>query len=92
MSVGVKAASSSSSEQATVLAPLRSLLPRSHRLTLDALAVTVVGQATLGIVTLLSFVPVSLGAAHQAGSLTLFTVSLLLLRLLRTAVRRLPLP
>jgi len=69
--------------------PLRSLLPRSHRLTLDALAVTVVGQASLGIVTLLSFVPVSLGAAHQAGSLTLFSVSLVLVRLLRTAVRRL---
>jgi hypothetical protein len=38
---------------------------------------------TLGISTLLTYVPVSLGAAHQAGALTLFTVVLGLLHSLR---------
>ncbi|KAF8414309.1 hypothetical protein HHK36_002311 [Tetracentron sinense] len=35
-------------------------------------------QVTLGISTLLSYVPVSLGSAHQAGALTLFTLVILL--------------
>jgi hypothetical protein len=33
-------------------------------------------QVTLGISTLLLYVPVNLAAAHQAGSLTLFTICL----------------
>lgn len=40
-------------------------------------------QVTLGISTLLLYVPVSLGSAHQAGALTLFTVVLTLLHTLR---------
>ena len=40
-------------------------------------------QVTLGISTLLTYVPVSLGSAHQAGALTLFTVMLMLLHSLR---------
>ncbi|KAL2630335.1 hypothetical protein R1flu_015021 [Riccia fluitans] len=40
-------------------------------------------QVTLGISTLLMYVPVSLGSAHQAGALTLFTVVLALLHTLR---------
>lgn len=35
-------------------------------------------QVTLGVSTLLSYVPVSLGTAHQAGALTLLTLMLLL--------------
>ncbi|XP_010536776.1 PREDICTED: cytochrome c oxidase assembly protein COX15 isoform X2 [Tarenaya hassleriana] len=35
-------------------------------------------QVTLGVSTLLSYVPVSLGSAHQAGALTLLTLMLLL--------------
>lgn len=35
-------------------------------------------QVTLGITTLLSYVPVSLGSAHQAGALTLLTLMILL--------------
>ncbi|XP_059453153.1 cytochrome c oxidase assembly protein COX15 [Corylus avellana] len=35
-------------------------------------------QVTLGISTLLSYVPVSLGTAHQAGALTLLTLMMLL--------------
>lgn len=37
-----------------------------------------VPQVTLGVSTLLSYVPVSLGTAHQAGALTLLTLVILL--------------
>ncbi len=47
-------------------------------------------QVTLGITTLLTYVPVSLGAAHQAGALTLFTVVLGLLHSLRRPTTALP--
>ncbi|CAM6099605.1 unnamed protein product [Calypogeia fissa] len=40
-------------------------------------------QVTLGISALLLYVPVSLGSAHQAGALTLFTIVLTLLHTLR---------
>ncbi|XP_062081373.1 cytochrome c oxidase assembly protein COX15-like [Humulus lupulus] len=40
-------------------------------------------QVTLGISTLLSFVPVSLGSAHQAGALTLMSLMILLIHTLR---------
>ncbi|KAL6554726.1 Cytochrome c oxidase assembly protein cox15 [Orobanche hederae] len=40
-------------------------------------------QVTLGISTLLSYVPVSLGTAHQAGALTLLTLMILLNHTLR---------
>lgn len=40
-------------------------------------------QVTLGITTLLSYVPVSLGSAHQAGALTLLTLMILLNHTLR---------
>jgi cytochrome c oxidase assembly protein subunit 15 len=38
---------------------------------------------TLGVTTLLHYVPVSLGSAHQAGALTLFTLALALLHAVR---------
>lgn len=40
-------------------------------------------QVTLGITTLLSYVPVSLGSAHQAGALTLLSLFILLNHTLR---------
>ncbi|XP_062081401.1 cytochrome c oxidase assembly protein COX15-like [Humulus lupulus] len=40
-------------------------------------------QVTLGISTLLSYVPVSLGSAHQAGALTLMSLMILLIHTLR---------
>ncbi|CAN6861806.1 unnamed protein product [Brassica oleracea] len=40
-------------------------------------------QVTLGVSTLLSYVPVSLGSAHQAGALTFLTLMLLLNHTLR---------
>lgn len=42
-------------------------------------------QVTMGVTTLLTYVPVSLGAAHQAGALALFTGVLTLLHSLRPA-------
>lgn len=58
------------------------LPPLSRRL-LDASAVMTMAQVTLGITTLLTYVPPSLGTAHQAGALTLFTLLLALLHSLR---------
>ncbi|KAJ4842690.1 Cytochrome c oxidase assembly protein cox15 [Turnera subulata] len=40
-------------------------------------------QVTLGVSTLLSYVPVSLGSAHQAGALTLLTLMIILNHTLR---------
>lgn len=42
-------------------------------------------QVTLGITTLMTCVPPSLGSAHQAGALTLVTLVLALLHTLRRA-------
>jgi len=53
---------------------------RIFHLLLGMLAV----QVTLGITTLMHFVPVPLAAAHQAGALLLFTLALLLSHRLRT--------
>lgn len=55
----------------------------SSRLLLHALMATTCAQVGLGIATLLSHVPVSLGTAHQAGALTLFSLMLGLLYSLR---------
>ena len=41
-------------------------------------------QAVLGVATLVLFVPVWLGALHQAGALLLFTAGLWVLRVFRT--------
>ncbi len=53
-------------------------LPFSIRAGFHLLAAAVVLQVSLGISTLLLAVPVSLAAAHQAGGVLLFTVSLYL--------------
>ena len=45
-------------------------------------------QVTLGVSTLLAYVPVSLGSAHQAGVLTLFTIVLALTHNLRRQPQR----
>jgi len=61
----------------------RVVLPPQARLATNLLAAAVSGQFALGIVTLLNAVPVSLGAAHQGGALTVFTVALYLMHTLR---------
>ncbi|KAH8940037.1 hypothetical protein BDL97_15G066900 [Sphagnum fallax] len=53
------------------------------RLLLNATLGMATLQVTLGISTLLTYVPASLGAAHQAGALTLFTIVLALMHSLR---------
>ena len=47
------------------------------------MGVAVCGQVALGITTLLLYVPVSLGAAHQAGAMVLWTVALGLIHSLK---------
>eukprot|EP00019_Armaparvus_languidus_P010321 CAMPEP_0168586148 /NCGR_PEP_ID=MMETSP0420-20121227/4116_1 /TAXON_ID=498008 /ORGANISM="Pessonella sp." /LENGTH=273 /DNA_ID=CAMNT_0008621193 /DNA_START=400 /DNA_END=1218 /DNA_ORIENTATION=+ len=47
--------------------------PRRVRMALAAMALGVVAQASIGITTLLLFVPIPLAAAHQAGSLGVLT-------------------
>ncbi|PSC75229.1 cytochrome c oxidase assembly COX15 [Micractinium conductrix] len=54
-------------------------LPRASRLVLHALAAATACQVALGITTLLTYVPVPLGAAHQGGAMVLFTLMLGLL-------------
>ena len=51
-------------------------LPKTVRNALNYLAAIVSLQYTLGITTLLTYVPTSIASAHQAGSLTLFTFAL----------------
>ncbi len=53
-------------------------LPGVVRAGVHLLAIAVIVQVTLGISTLLLAVPVTLAAAHQAGGILLFTVSLYL--------------
>mmetsp|Transcript_26875 Transcript_26875/g.50712 ORF Transcript_26875/g.50712 Transcript_26875/m.50712 type:complete len:405 (+) Transcript_26875:38-1252(+) len=55
---------------------------------LMAVGITVLGQYSLGVVTLLNYAPISLAAAHQVGSLAVFTSGLYLAHSLRYASRR----
>ena len=55
------------------------------RAALHGAAAAALCQLGLGIATLLAFVPVPLGAAHQAGAMVVFTASLVALRLLYPA-------
>ena len=54
----------------------RAHVPRRTRRALDLLLIMVMVQVTLGISTLLLFVPVPLAALHQAGAVTLFGLAL----------------
>jgi cytochrome c oxidase assembly protein subunit 15 len=45
----------------------------------------VAGQYVLGVTTLMNYVPVELGTAHQAGALTLWTLTLWVLHSMRPA-------
>jgi len=74
------------------LSPSRALaLTPQARKGLYAVGIAATAQASLGIVTLLSYVPISLAAAHQLGSIVVFTSSLYLghaLRYARPAITR----
>jgi len=65
-------------------------LPAPTRACLHLLLAGTAAQVTLGISTLLTYVPVSLGAAHQAGALGLFTAALGLMHTLRPPAARPP--
>ncbi|KAG0003490.1 Cytochrome c oxidase assembly protein cox15 [Entomortierella chlamydospora] len=58
-------------------------LPLHARLGVNILLGVACGQVGLGIATLLYMVPVSLGTAHQAGSLTLLTAAMYLMHSLK---------
>lgn len=61
------------------------LLTPQARTGLYAVAIAATGQMALGVVTLLNYVPLSLAAAHQLGSIVVFTSSLYLAHSLRYA-------
>eukprot|EP00271_Cylindrocystis_brebissonii_P008813 TRINITY_DN2330_c0_g1_i1.p1 TRINITY_DN2330_c0_g1~~TRINITY_DN2330_c0_g1_i1.p1 ORF type:complete len:717 (-),score=91.31 TRINITY_DN2330_c0_g1_i1:383-2533(-) len=61
------------------LAARRLPLPPTPRLLVHCLLGATAVQVSLGLTALLYHVPVAVGAAHQAGALTLFTVALALL-------------
>ena len=73
-------------------AALRAPPSAPARIALHAGAAAVLCQVGLGIATLLAFVPVPLGAAHQAGAMVVFTTSLAALRLLYPVYRVYPPP
>lgn len=61
------------------LRALRLPLSPGQRWAIHGLAAATIAQATLGIKTLLLYVPVSLGAAHQGGAVVLLSFALLAL-------------
>lgn len=63
-------------------------LPRAARRSINGLLAMAVLQPMLGIATLLLVVPVWLGALHQAGAITLFTLALLTMHILRRPPQR----
>mmetsp|Transcript_7675 Transcript_7675/g.19050 ORF Transcript_7675/g.19050 Transcript_7675/m.19050 type:complete len:553 (-) Transcript_7675:242-1900(-) len=60
-------------------------LPRRALLAMDLVVAVTLAQVGLGIWTLLEYVPVHLGSAHQANALNLFTAVLAALHALRPA-------
>eukprot|EP00698_Gefionella_okellyi_P012616 TRINITY_DN3412_c0_g1_i10.p1 TRINITY_DN3412_c0_g1~~TRINITY_DN3412_c0_g1_i10.p1 ORF type:complete len:428 (+),score=68.05 TRINITY_DN3412_c0_g1_i10:1322-2605(+) len=68
----------------TVAKEMRYPTSPQSRAALIAVAVAACTQVGLGITTLLMYVPVDVAAAHQAGSLVLFSTSLWLLRAVKT--------
>ena len=74
------------------LSPARALLVTPQvRMGLYAVGIAAAGQVTLGITTLLHYVPISLAAAHQIGSIVVFTSGIYLthsLRYVRPALLR----
>ena len=55
-----------------------------------AIGLAVTGQFTLGVTTLVTYVPISLAALHQVGSIVVLTSSIYLLHTTRTIMKVLP--
>lgn len=79
----VLAVSTLTAVSALWLAHRNAPLPSPCKKLLHATAAMTAAQVSLGIATLLTYVPVSLGSLHQTGALTLFTIILALLHTLR---------
>jgi len=58
-------------------------LPSKTRLAINCVGVMALVQMSLGIATLLTYVPIHLASAHQTGSITLLTLALWLAHTLR---------
>ena len=88
---GIGLSATSSAGAATATKAVSALITPQTRLGLYAVGLASVGQVTLGITTLLNYVPIGLAAAHQLGSIVVFTSSLYLahsLRYVRPAILR----
>jgi heme a synthase len=83
----VLALSTLASVSVTWLAARGLRLPRTPRLLLNMLLGMTAVQVALGVTTLLTYVPASLGSAHQTGALTLLTLAVALMHSLRPRVR-----
>lgn len=84
--LGVSTATGALGLVAMGLSPARAaLITPQARLGLQALGVAAVGQVTLGITTLLWYVPISLAVAHQIGSIVVFSSGIYLAHSLRYA-------
>mmetsp|Transcript_40038 Transcript_40038/g.96679 ORF Transcript_40038/g.96679 Transcript_40038/m.96679 type:complete len:447 (-) Transcript_40038:108-1448(-) len=69
----------------TSASKMTALVTPQARIGLMAVGASAVGQVTLGVVTLLQYVPISLAAAHQIGSIVVFTSGVYLAHSLRYA-------
>jgi cytochrome c oxidase assembly protein subunit 15 len=67
----------------TIMLKNKKNLPKHIQNGSHLLMFTALIQVSLGISTLISFVPIELAASHQAGALTLFTISLWLMHHLK---------
>jgi cytochrome c oxidase assembly protein subunit 15 len=84
--LGMSTAAAALSLVAVGLSPARAaLITPQTRNGLYAVGVASVGQVTLGITTLLYYVPISLAAAHQIGSIVVFSSGVYLAHSLRYA-------
>lgn len=84
--LGLSVASSALGLVAFGLSPSRAkLITPQARKGLYAVGLASVGQVTLGITTLLHYVPIALAAAHQVGSIVVFSSGLYLAHSLRYA-------
>lgn len=94
--LGMSTAAAAMSLVAIGLAPSKAaMLTPQARQGLYVIGIASLGQVTLGITTLLYYVPISLAAAHQLGSIAVFTSGMYLahsLRYARPAILRMARP
>ena len=89
-SIGSSSTTISTATPGSILKVNPSLLLPSVRTGLLAIGMAVTGQFTLGVTTLMMYVPISLAALHQIGSIVVLTSSIYLLHTTRTILKALP--